>query len=526
MAAIIPTLGTEVNKKSSENQEKPDETGRRIDRRPPTTVENLEPNRARRRPMSRRWGTYGRGLRVMVCDRRPCHATGMSTSCAGLMMRFLTYVVVIAALSSPFASASAQAVDPALCSAESSTSDQRIAACSAAIASGGTAQDIASAQAERAWAYHDKGQRDRAMSDVNEALRLDPNSAKAFRIRGEIHRRAGRLDAALADFNQAIRIDPTLARAFDGRGNTFNNKHDYDRAIEDYNEAIRLNPDYAMTYSNRGAAYYFKGQYEQAIADYDEAIRRDPKNSRAFANRGSAFKKLGKTDRAIADESEAIRLDPGIPEHFDNRGLSHNRNADYDLAIADFSAAIRIRPEAKFLTNRGDAYQFKKEFDHAIADYNEALKLNPKFGLAYNNRGAAYEAKGDLERAIADLEQAIRLDPTNELAVKNLARAKLKRDRLTLVNPHQGPSFDCATAGHAAEKAICSDEELARFDREIDAAYQAALGRLDKKKADALRRDQKGFLATRNRLFGRPDYQLKTEMEKRLAQLRTIPPTR
>ena len=67
---------------------------------------------------------------------------------------------------------------------------------------------------------------------------------------------------------------------------------------------------------------------------------------------------------------------------------------------------------------------------------------------------------------------------------------------------------------------------LARFDREIDAAYQAALGRLDKKKADALRRDQKGFLAARNRLFGRPDYQLKTEMEKRLAQLRTIPPAR
>src|SRR5262249_9688760 len=153
-------------------------------------------------------------------------------------------------------------------------------------------------------------------------------------------------------------------------------------------------------------------------------------------------------------------------------------------------------------------------YDHAIADYDEALKRDPKFTLAYNNRGAAYEAKGDLERAIADLEQAIRLDPNSELAAKNLARAQVKRDRLALVDPRQGPSFDCTAAAQAAEKAICSDKDLARVDREMDAAYQAALGRLDQKKADALRREQRTFLANRNRQFGHPHYQLKAEMEK------------
>src|SRR6266545_5696659 len=217
-------------------------------------------------------------------------------------MRPITFALIIAALSFSVARASAQAVDPASCTAGNATSDQRIAACSAAIAANrGTAQEISSAYAERALALEDKGHRDRAMSDVNEALRVDPNSATAFRVRGELYRRAGKLDLALADFNQAIRIDPTLARAFDGRGNTFNNKREYDRAIEDYNEAVRLNPDYAQTYSNRGAAYYFKGQYERAIADHDEAIRRDPNNARAFSNRGAALKKLGQTDRAIAD---------------------------------------------------------------------------------------------------------------------------------------------------------------------------------------------------------------------------------
>ena len=210
-----------------------------------------------------------------------------------------------------------------------------------------------------------------------------------------------------------------------------------------------------------------------------------------------------------------------------HRGVGLLLQSNFDRAIVELNEALRADPTYKWSYNsRGNAWKGKGELDHAIADYNEALKLDPKFGLAYNNRGAAHEAKGDLERAIADLEQAIRLNPNNELAVTNLARAKSKRDRLALVNPRQGPSFDCAKASLAAEKAICSDEELARFDRDIDAAYQAALGRLDKKKADALRREQKTFLATRDRLFGRPGYQLKAEMEKRLVQLRAIPPAR
>ena len=153
-------------------------------------------------------------------------------------------------------------------------------------------------------------------------------------------------------------------------------------------------------------------------------------------------------------------------------------------------------------------------------------KVNKKAVALYNKALQQATDEDDLKGGIATLEQAIRINPNNDLAVSNLARAKSKRDRLALVSPRHGPSFDCAAASEAVEKAICSDEELARFDREIDAAYQAALGRIDPKKADALRREQRAFLAARNRLFGRPDYRLRAEMEKRLTQLRAIPPTR
>ena len=157
-----------------------------------------------------------------------------------------------------------------------------------------------------------------------------------------------------------------------------------------------------------------------------------------------------------------------------------------------------------------------------LADYNAALQLNPQFNLAYNNRGAAYKRKGDLDRAIADYEQAVRLSPRDDTAAENLAAVRLQRDRLAMVDPRKGPSFDCKTAKAPVEKAVCSDEDLAALDRNVDSAYQATLGRLNGKQADNLRSEQRTFIATRNRLFGRPDYQFKKEMERRLGQLQAM----
>jgi tetratricopeptide (TPR) repeat protein len=255
----------------------------------------------------------------------------------------------------------------------------------------------------------------------------------------------------------------------------------------------------------------------------DDAIRLDPKSASSFTDRASAYKKLGRIDQAIADDTEAIRLDPLTPEYFDNRGLSYAANGQYDRAIADYNEAIRLRPEAKFLTNRGDSYNFKGDYDRAIADYDRAIALNPGFYLAYNNRGAAYGKKGAIDRAIADYEQALRINPQFDEAAENLATARRERDQRNALNSDSLlPSFNCKSATRAAEKAICSDPDLARLDREIDAAYKAALASRSGKAGKQLRQEQRDFIVTRNKSFGNPQYNLRREMELRLAALRGL----
>ncbi|MDB5600451.1 MAG: Tetratricopeptide repeat family protein [Xanthobacteraceae bacterium] len=419
--------------------------------------------------------------------------------------------------------AAAQTSGPDICSTAKAPSRVRIEACTALIDANPENAALVRALVNRADAYsnHDQNRDTEAFADLERAIKLDPAYGRAFQKRAQVHSFAGKLERALADANEAVRVDPKDAEAFIVRANIFNiGMQKYDRAIEDYNEALRLDPANAQAFSDRGAAYYFKGDNARAVQDYDEAIRLDAKRPRTFSNRSAALKKLGQNDRALADISEAIRLDPTVPEYFDNRGLGYAHNGDYDRAIVDYDAAIAITPKANFLTNRGDSYQFKGEVDRAIADYDAAIKLNPKFASAYNNRGAAFRKQGQLERAIADYEQAIRLNPRLDLAAENRDVLRKELQRLALTSPKQLPTFDCDKTKRAVEKAICSDPQLARLDREIDDAYNAVLRRLDPPAAAKMRRQQREFLATRNKAFGRPEYQVKREMELRLSALR------
>jgi tetratricopeptide (TPR) repeat protein len=402
--------------------------------------------------------------------------------------------------------------------------DQMIAACTAVIDNkSSSAADRLNALLIRSTRYADKEQIEYAMADLDRAVAENGSNSLPFRQRAEAYRRVGKYDQALRDANEGIRLDPANADGFEWRGNIFNNTNRYERAIEDYDQAIKLDAGNAQAYSDRGVAYYFRGNYQKAIDDYSHAIKLDPDRPRTYSNRGAAYKKLGKLDLAMVDESEAISRDPTQAEFWDNRGLSHAEKQEYDLAISDYNEAIRLRPRANFYTDRGDSYNYTRDYDAALADYDAALRVNPNFVFALNNRGTVWHAKGDDKRALADYDAALRLDASLESAIVNRKKVVLALERKGgLMSVAATPSFDCATARRAVEKAICGDPDLSRLDRDIGVAYTRAFAMAKKqssKAADAVRQDQRDFVSDRNASFGRADYAVRDAMEKRLQAL-------
>jgi tetratricopeptide (TPR) repeat protein len=81
----------------------------------------------------------------------------------------------------------------------------------------------------------------------------------------------GKHHEAVDDYSQAIKLDPEYAKAYADRGISFSKLGDKQKAMADYNAAIRIAPDYPNAYCNRGAYYANSGDMENASQDARKA---------------------------------------------------------------------------------------------------------------------------------------------------------------------------------------------------------------------------------------------------------------
>jgi len=173
----------------------------------------------------------------------------------------------------------------------------------------------------------------------------NPQDAQSYYDKGESYYENDDFDNAITQFNEAIRLDPNFAVAYNSRGNSYDANDEYDAAIKDYSEAIRLNPNSAVFYYNRGDSYRKKGEYDNAIKDYTEAIRLDPSDAAFYYYlRGNSYRMKGEYDNAIKDFNEAIRINPWYANAYAGRGFAYNKLGQRNKAIRDLKKAINLDP--------------------------------------------------------------------------------------------------------------------------------------------------------------------------------------
>src|SRR5262249_6279407 len=83
---------------------------------------------------------------------------------------------------------------------------------------------------------------------------------------GWAYNNKGEYDRAIADLDEAIQLRPKLANPYSHRGFAYGKKGDYERAMADLNKAIELDPKYARGHTNRGLIYEAKGELGPALA--------------------------------------------------------------------------------------------------------------------------------------------------------------------------------------------------------------------------------------------------------------------
>ncbi|MBR0840549.1 hypothetical protein JQ607_10155 [Bradyrhizobium liaoningense] len=202
---------------------------------------------------------------------------------------------------------------------------------------------------------------------------------------------------------------------------------------------------------------------------------------------------------------------------------------DMDKAASACAAVIDNEKTAKAdlikaLVARGALYARHDQIDRAIADDSRALLLDPTLADTFNARGELWLKKGDKPKAVQDFGAALRIDPNHEKAKANHKAMARELERIGAQMAVAGkPSFNCAGARRAVERAICGNRELADLDREIYGSHMRVV-RKARSPAEArkIQREQDEFIARRNAGFGRPGYDLKKAMQERLQQINGV----
>ncbi len=118
----------------------------------------------------------------------------------------------------------------------------------------------------------------------------------------------GEYELAVSDYNEAIKLNPKEVSLFINRGRAHQNKKNYDLAIADYNTAIELNPKDATAYYNRGDSHEKKGNAQQAMSDYQKTIELDANNESAKISLKRLQAEQLKAEQTKAEQLKAEQL--------------------------------------------------------------------------------------------------------------------------------------------------------------------------------------------------------------------------
>jgi tetratricopeptide (TPR) repeat protein len=117
----------------------------------------------------------------------------------------------------------------------------------------------------------ESGDYQQAISNLNEAVNLNPGQIEAYLNRGFAYSELNSHASAIANYDKAIELAPNNADAYYYRADEYLQAGNAPKALADYNKAIQLNPNYSQAYLDRGFIYYQQGESLKAIEDLQKA---------------------------------------------------------------------------------------------------------------------------------------------------------------------------------------------------------------------------------------------------------------
>ena len=152
--------------------------------------------------------------------------------------------------------------------------------------------------------YLEKEEYDKAISELQMALEIDPNLPPIYNMLGIVYLRQNKsIESAIGSFQEAIRIDPNYAEAYYNLAITYldeNAGNNPDSAVASFEKVIQISPQFAKAYVGLGFVTLTKLQNPEKALEYiNRAIALDPNQAEAYFYQGIAYTAMKKQPEAL-----------------------------------------------------------------------------------------------------------------------------------------------------------------------------------------------------------------------------------
>src|SRR6266540_2151531 len=303
-----------------------------------------------------------------------------------------------------------------------------------------------------------------AITEIEEALKVQPNESRVFVNLGAVRMRSGEAAEAEAAFRKAISLEPSSVDAHLAFANFLWSAGRQADAEQEVKQALSLQPRHLLANRMLGVLYMATKRPEEAeqplkavadisqlpaarfqLAEYYVNVRRTEEATRLLTELAANQATFADAEAMLASidyeggrrEDGHARLDKLLARApkdaralvMKARWLTSEKKLDEALDRA--KAAVAADPQsAPAQYALGMVHDLRHEVADAIKAYDEVLRLNPRAAAAQVALSGLNLSTGNRDAALRYAEEAKRTQPANAAARMALARSLLVRGEL------------------------------------------------------------------------------------------------
>jgi tetratricopeptide (TPR) repeat protein len=266
-------------------------------------------------------------------------------------------------------------------------------------------------KAVRAFELYKNGEITQALSELQEALEINPSNSSWHFNKGVALDAVNRFEEAIQEYEIALELTPFDAEMLNSLGVDYTRTGHYDLAISVLERAQKIDPAFEPCYCNRIITYTEMGQHDLAEQMFYLAQQLDPDCALCYYNVGNSLFVRGEYKSAIGCWRRTAELEPTHPQINFRIAQAYWSAGDLVQARKYFLAELRRNPGeidvildfGLFLLETGDIESAKEKF-------NRILELKEDFAPALFYLGEIAFNNGAHESACKLFEQALAND--------------------------------------------------------------------------------------------------------------------